>query len=357
MLIFRYLTREVFTVLIAITGIMIFVVTMSQLSLYLAAVARGALAFSYLGKVLLYNIPVFLGYILPFAFYLSLLFAYGRLYAESEMVVMQSSGMSNIRLLTYNFMSASVITLFSIFLILWLNPILVRKSNELLNQSGQLIVQTVVAGQFHVSSDGTQIFYVAGVSRDHSHFNDVFIARLNNQKSTISQTNWDVSFSSTAHQVKNPNGYNYLQADNGYAYSGTPGALNFRIAQYTNYQALLQKTAKSVGDSRINGMTLKQLWAQHDNVKFLAEIQWRISLVLQVLILTFIAIPLTKVSPREGRYANFLPALMLYVVYIALLFFARFLMEAGKVPPNIGLWWVHGVMLVILFSLYIRRKS
>ena len=333
---------------------------MSQLSIYLASIARGGLAFSYLGKLLLYNIPVFIGYVLPFSFYLAILFAYGRLYAESEMVVMQSSGLSNIRLLSYNFISCLIIALLSVLLILWLNPILVKKSNELYNQSSQLLVQTVVPGQFNVSNDGTEIFYVASISRDHSHFNDIFIARLNTKNSTANQTYWDVNFSSTAHEVKNPNGYDYLQADNGYAYSGSPGALNFRIAQYSNYQALLQKTAKPVGDSRLNGMTLKQLyqsWKQQENIKFLSEMQWRISLVLQGIVLTFIALPLTRVSPRQGRYANFLPALLFYTAYMVLLFFARFLMEAHKVPPNIGLWWVHLMMIILLIPLYFRRKG
>ena len=42
MLLFRYLFREVFTILVAISGILLTITTVSQLSSYLARIAQGS---------------------------------------------------------------------------------------------------------------------------------------------------------------------------------------------------------------------------------------------------------------------------------------------------------------------------
>ena len=62
---------------------------------------------------------------------------------------------------------------------------------------------------------------------------------------------------------------------------------------------------------------------------------------------TLMAVPLSRVNPRQGRFLKLLPAILLYMAYLTILISARGSLEKGKLPPALGLWWVHGVFLMI----------
>ena len=52
-------------------------------------------------------------------------------------------------------------------------------------------------------------------------------------------------------------------------------------------------------------------------------------------------LPLSRTRPREARYASVLVALLCYLIYLGWLGFGRALIEQGKTPSFVGLWWVH----------------
>ena len=59
------------------------------------------------------------------------------------------------------------------------------------------------------------------------------------------------------------------------------------------------------------------------------------------LVLTLIAVPLSRLRPRQGRYARVGFAIVVYFVYSNLLSAAKVWLEKGELPPLIGVWWVH----------------
>jgi lipopolysaccharide export system permease protein len=79
----------------------------------------------------------------------------------------------------------------------------------------------------------------------------------------------------------------------------------------------------------------------------LAELQWRLSVPLSVLILTFIAVPLSYARPRQGRFGQLALAILLYVFYANLILISKSWMEHGDVPSWLGMWWPHLVLLAL----------
>jgi lipopolysaccharide export system permease protein len=75
-----------------------------------------------------------------------------------------------------------------------------------------------------------------------------------------------------------------------------------------------------------------------------------------VLVLAFIAVPLSALRPREGRYARVAVAILLYFVYANLLSAAQVWIEKGRLPPEVGTWWVHALFLALGLVL-IHRQS
>jgi lipopolysaccharide export system permease protein len=86
-----------------------------------------------------------------------------------------------------------------------------------------------------------------------------------------------------------------------------------------------------------------------------AELHWRLSLPLSLLVLALLAVPLSRTSPREGRYARLGVALFAYLIYTNLLSIARVWVERGIVDDAVGMWWVHAI--VALFALWLLARE
>ena len=87
-----------------------------------------------------------------------------------------------------------------------------------------------------------------------------------------------------------------------------------------------------------------------------AELHWRLSLPVMCLLLALLAIPLSRLRPRKGRYSRVWLAVVIYFVYSNLVSAGKVWIARGTVPEPVGLWWVHiAVVLIGLGSIWIPR--
>ncbi|MCY1173760.1 nickel ABC transporter, permease subunit NikB [compost metagenome] len=98
MIVFRYLSREVLVTLSAVSAVLLVIIMSGRFIKYLAQAAQGILDPGVLFLIMGYRLPGFLQLILPLGLFLGILLAYGRLYLESEMTVLSTTGMSQQRL-------------------------------------------------------------------------------------------------------------------------------------------------------------------------------------------------------------------------------------------------------------------
>ena len=150
----------------------------------------------------------------------------------------------------------------------------------------------------------------------------------------------------TGRQEIQEDGSRYLILEDGYRYDGTPGEADYRVIHYDTYGVLLPKPSIEVKLGERETMTTREL-LNSNKPRMQSELQWRLSIPILVLIVTFIAVPLSRVNPRQGRFLKLLPAILLYMAYLALLVAARSALDKGKIPMAVGLWPVHGVFLLI----------
>jgi lipopolysaccharide export system permease protein len=70
-------------------------------------------------------------------------------------------------------------------------------------------------------------------------------------------------------------------------------------------------------------------------------------------------VPLSKLRPRQGRYARVGFAIVVYFVYSSLLSASKTWLEKSDLPPGIGVWWVHAAALTLGLYLLLRdaRKA
>jgi len=353
LIVFRYLSRELLVTLSAVSAVLLVIIMSGRFIKYLAQAAQGLLDPGVLLMIMGFRLPGFLQLILPLGLFLGILLAYGRLYLDSEMTVLSATGMSQQRLLAYSLAPAALVAALVGWLSLGLAPQGVAQVERILNQQDSLTeFDTLVPGRFQTLRDGTRVTYTRELSADRTELGGVFISETNLSRDSGEDRGVSVLVAETGRQEIQADGSRYLILENGYRYDGNPGQANYRLIQYDTYGVLLPKPQVSVEVSEREAMSTRELLGS-DNIRHQSELQWRLSLPLLVFIVTLLAVPLSRVNPRQGRFLKLLPAILLYMAYLALLIAARGALDKGRIPMGLGLWWVHGIFLAIgLLLLY-----
>ncbi|MBV7553129.1 LPS export ABC transporter permease LptF [Pseudomonas sp. PDM28] len=346
MIVFRYLSREVLLTLSAVSAVLLVIIMSGRFIKYLAQAASGLLDPGSLFLIMGFRMPGFLQLILPLGLFLGILLSYGRMYLESEMTVLSATGMSQQRLVWMTMFPATLVALVVAWLSLSLAPQGANQFQLLLNKQDALTeFDTLEPGRFQSLRDGTRVTYTERMSDDRVNLGGVFISQKN-----ISSNNKDrgisVLVAEKGRQEIRPDGNRYLILDNGYRYDGSPGQADYRAIKYDEYGVLLPKPEVSDEVTDRDAMPTSTLIGSED-IRMRAELQWRISLPLLVFIVTLMAVPLSRVNPRQGRFLKLLPAILLYMAYLTILIAARGALDKGKIPAVVGLWWVHGIFLAI----------
>jgi lipopolysaccharide export system permease protein len=353
LIVFRYLSREVLLTLSAVSAVLLVIIMSGRFIKYLAQAAQGVLDPGVLFMIMGFRLPGFLQLILPLGLFLGILLAYGRLYLDSEMTVLSATGMSQQRLALYSMAPALLVMLLVAWLSMGLAPQGVERVTRILNEQNALTeFDTLVPGRFQAMRDGSRVTYTQDMSEDRSELAGVFISEKRFSEKGDKERGITVLVAESGRQEIQSDGSRYLILQNGFRYDGNPGQADYREIEYETYGVLLPKPTVSGEVSEREAIPTRELIGS-DNTRLQSELQWRLSLPLLVLIVALLAVPLSRVNPRQGRFLKLLPAILLYMAYLALLIAARGALEKGKIPQALGLWWVHGVFLVIgLLMLY-----
>ena len=348
MIIFRYLTRQILQVMAAVTLILLIVGLVNRFIQYLGQAVAGELASDVLLLIIFYRLPDFLLVILPLALFLGILLVYGRMYAENEMTVLIGSGLSNRQLLGVSLASASFIILVVGALSFEIAPRGIRNTELLEQQQKELTeLDLMVAGQFQAFGDGSRVTYAENISNAERgrQLENVFVVSAESPEGEDSSIRIIISETARS-QVDIASGSRYMRLENVTQYEGRPGRADFAVARFDTQSIRLPEPEPFNDIQEEMALPTLALLGSSDPA-YRAELQWRISAVLLIPVITLIAVPLSKVNPRQGRYSKLVPAALLYATYFILLQVCRDRIANGSLPPSIGMWWVHGLFLAL----------
>ena len=353
MILFRYLTREVFTNMFAVTLTLLVVVMSGRFVKYLAEAASGDLAPEVLFGIMFYRMPGFLELVLPLGLFISILLAYGRLYVDSEMTVMSACGLSISRLALYTLFPAMLTAGLVGLLTLYLGPAGMQKVQDIFaeakNSSG---LETLVAGRFRVDERSGRVLYAESIGADRQQMLQVFSAE---QVAGDGGMDVGVIIAESGRVESNDDGSGrYLVMQRGYHYIGTPGELQLRAVSFEEFGQRLQSPARqSIRPTKSEARSTAELM-DSSTLADRATLQWRLSLIVLVPIIALIALAMSRTNPRRGRYVQMLPAFLLYIAYLVLLNTVREAVETGTLSVYYGFWLVHalfgGIALILLYA-------
>lgn len=348
MIIFRYLARDLLAVTGAVCAVLLLVVISSRFVKYLGDAAAGYLDANILFALIGYRIPGFLELILPLAFFLAILLAYGRLYVDSEMTVLYACGMSKKTLMGYTMAVAVAVAAVVGWLSLSVSPGGLAKVDALFQaQTQRDEFEGVEPGKFYQLREGRGVTYAESIDAERT-LHNVFLAESGGEARKDSRLVIVVAANGRPRTAEE-NGENYLVLEQGYRIQGVPGRADFQVTAFKEYGQRLARPQPSSKVS-VRSMATDALWASHDPAHT-AALQWRYSAPLLVLVVSLMAVPLSRANPRAGRFVKILPAVMLYILYVIALNGAKSYVEDDMLSPWIGLWSVHVVFLGIAAAL------
>lgn len=341
MIIFRYLFKELLGTFLAVTIVLLMIIISGRLIKTIASAAAGEVSLQLVLMALLLRIPSFLQIIIPMALFIAILIGYGRLYAESEMTVLTATGVSDRKLLGYSMVFGVLLMLLVGFCSLWLSPYGAATVEDLYVQESQKTeFELLTPGRFQSIAGGQRTTYTESLSSDKKQMNKVFIA---DAASVI------VAERGTQY-VSQQTGSRFLELHGGRRYDLFPGSKELRVTEFDHYGVRLAQEAKERRNVRKDAMPTLELWQAKDNMKR-AQLHWRLSFIAMVPVVVLLAFPLSKVNPRQGRFAKLFPALVLFIIYVSLIAGLTGKVEKGALSPWLGLWGVHVVFLVIALGI------
>ena len=147
----------------------------------------------------------------------------------------------------------------------------------------------------------------------------------------------------------------YLTLEKGYRVEGIPGRYDYQITYFDEYGTRLAPPEELSEDTATDAMTTQAL-INSSKVEHQVALQWRFSIPVMMFIVTLLAVPLSRINPRSGRFARILPAVLLYFSYLVSLNTLRGAIEGGSLPIGMTLIPVHLVFLLLALVLIFSEK-
>lgn len=358
MIIFRYLLKEVAKTQMAVFFVLMTIFISQKFVRILDDASEGGIPGQLVMVFIGLKIPDLAGMLLPLSLFLGILLAYGRVYADSEMTVLHACGVSEWYVVRVTLVLSLITAIFTGLFTLYLSPMAseyeYQVKEKLAADSG---LSALVAGRFQKTGNKKAVVFVHDKSRPDNNLNKVFVAQLPDEEgSTKSVINSSLVYAAIGKVEEEDSGSQRLILENGTRYQRDAQRGEFRSVAFDKYYIQIQDQKVEHKRRKISAVPTQDLLGD-TTPDSQAAIHWRIAFPLGCIILTLVAVPLSVVNPRQGKFAKLLPALLLFLAYFLLLTAFRSGVEGEAIPFYLGLWPVHVMTLILGISLLMRERK
>jgi lipopolysaccharide export system permease protein len=338
-LIGRYIFREAFGSWLVVMAVLFLIFMTNQLADILGDAAADRLPRDAVLAIFGLTALRYLMLLTPITLFLGVTLALARLNRDGEMAALSACGIGSTRLLVPIGVFTALLAIGLTWLALQLTPAASRRIEEIRFSAEQNVeLAAIEPGKFTTPDSGATVLYAREVVGDE--LRDVFLQAQSDDDVTVvlAERGRRILDAATGEQS--------FVFQQGRLYEGVPGQREFFVLEFDEQFVPIRPddegefveiaAAKSTLD-------LFRSTAPADR----AELHWRVSFPMSLFVLALLAVPLSRTSPREGRYARLGMALFVYLIYTNLLSIGRVWVERGVVTEDVGLWWVHAVVALL----------
>jgi lipopolysaccharide export system permease protein len=354
----RYLLKSLVVFFLAIFFIIGLIVFGNQFVLTVQESVEHGIPIQELMPIVGFNMLRDLPIILSLSFFLSIIISISQFYKNSEAVVMNSFGMGDKSFIYL--IQPVVVFLFllvfalTIYAVPWAKQQKSFAEDETVNASEFSFISE---GKFESFKNGEIVFYASESSQideaGEQNMEEIFIYVSNETAPIV------VLASEATKYTDSDNESIYLRLKDGVRYEGLPGDENVNILDFDRYdlEIVSGEVQKSLSNfSEIEEKTSIDLLMEGGNLAN-AEMQWRLSQPISILILSFIGVLLAKTSPRTGKGVNLLFGVIIFMLYNNGLLVAKNSIESGQLNPFVGLWSIHILLILFIIIFYQFRQG
>jgi lipopolysaccharide export system permease protein len=351
----RYIFREVASTWVAVSGVLLIILLSLQLSRVLSQAAANGFpreaVLSLIGLTSTGYLPV----VVPIGFFLAIMLGLGRLYHESEMAAIQSCGVGPGGL----YRPIAVLGVIVAALLVWLGFSVIPQAMTRVQEIREEALRnaqfgTLEPGRFRTFGGGNVVFYAERVDDNRVLHNvNVFVDRPSEDGKKDSTL--EIWVAARAQQRGAGQAEQTFVLYDGRRYEGIPGQGEFRIVSFSEggIPIRLGELRKTSGSPQAKPTS--ELFRSSDRADA-AELGARLSAPVMVLVLMLLAVPLSRLRPRQGRFGKLGIGILAYFIYALLLDAGRTWIENGIMPVAIGVWWVHAIVASAGLWLLVREN-
>ena len=344
MIIDRYLFKEIIISLVSVVTVLLLIFSSKHFVRYMSDAAAGELPTSMIFQLLSLFTLSYLVLIVPFAIYLAVIITLGRLYKDNEITAAEACGLGLPRIIKSIFYLSLILSLFVGVLSLWVAPWAESEQYNIRDQArAESEFGFIAPGRFHEIRGGRGVFYVEDVSESGT-MSKVFVYLKAEGKT-------DVFSSLTGYMLLDKQtGSHFIVLQDGFRFEVLAEDGGYRLHEYNKSGIRIAQEAVSSGKVKIIERSTASLFGD-ESAAAQAELHWRIAMPISCVLLTMMAVLLSKTNPRQGRFGKLFVALLAYIAYVYVLMLTRSALKHGDIPLWLGMWWVHALAIVFIFML------
>ncbi len=354
----RYIRRNLLTLFFAIFFIIGLFVFGNRVVLTVQASFERGIPLQELIPLVSFNMIRDVTLILTLSLFLAIILSISQLYKNSEAIVMNSIGLSDKHFIAFIQPIVLLTFVIIVFLTTYAVPWAKQQKNIVEEESKNASeFSFITEGEFEEFKQGDIVFYASeSKSIDtvgEQNMEEIFIYASNEEDTVI-------VLASEANKHIDPRSNSiYLRLKDGIRYQGIPGDKNINILNFDLYdlEIVSGELQKSLAIfTKIEGKNTLDLIKQGGRYAN-AELQWRLSQPITVLILSVFGIFLGKTSPRGGKGVNLLIGVIVFMLYYNGLLVAKSAIELGQIDLIVGFLGVHLFMVILLLLLFQFRQG
>ncbi|HWU69633.1 MAG TPA: LPS export ABC transporter permease LptF [Stenotrophobium sp.] len=347
----RYLLREAGGAWLAVTLVLLAIMLSTRFARFLGEAASGILPRDLLFEVVALSSLQYLAILVPASLLLAVMLALGRLYKDNEVAAMSGCGVSMAQLYRPFLVLGVLLSLFTAALTLFIGPWAGRTAEYISKDAARFVqYNPFEAGHFKDVAGGRATVYTAEMDAKGQHLGSVF-ARIHEKGGdtiVVAKGGTQIANSTTGERV--------VTLTDGYRYRGEAGQAQFDIMRFAKFSTRIQPPDFVFTTDKRRLYQTSELWNSPDP-QDQAELQWRLAAPISVLVLVLLAVPLSHIGPRQGRYGKLVIGILIYLVYTQLIAMGQAWIAKGHLSPQVGLWWAHALMLGVALTLIVRRSG
>jgi lipopolysaccharide export system permease protein len=345
----RYIVREIMARLVAVCAVLIMIFAGYSAVRFLNDAVNGLLCGETVVALVGLKVLIALEVLLPVTLYLAVVLALSRLHADSEMTAMEACGVGPGRIVISVFSLALFLGLVVATLSLFVRPRAYEKIYALeAKGKNEFDIAKVEAGRFYELGEEV-VFFAEKLDPAGNRAGNVRVWELESDRRKVTTAR-------DAHQIDGPGeGQKAIVFRDGYRYVLNRKTGADLITHFSKSVFRLDTDRTPPAEYRRKAASTLHL-ARSPAPEDMAEFQWRLSTGISTVLMSLLAIPLSRVAPRRDKYGKVTLAIVLFFTFYNLNLIAKTWVEKQVVGAVPGIWWVTALLGVLVLIMLPGRN-